>query len=137
MNPIQYYRYIHNWIRSVKGKPETCEHCKCGDESVKKEWANISGEYKEDISDWVRLCRKCHKSMDTKSRQETDFIKEIRRLNAVVVCILTDQEKEVIREAASIEKRSMTGFMVYHGLENALKILLPTKTSGLKNEKVF
>jgi len=24
-------------------------------------WHNISGEYKRDVSDWIRLCAKCHK----------------------------------------------------------------------------
>jgi len=27
-------------------------------------WANLSGQYKRDISDWVELCAKCHKNFD-------------------------------------------------------------------------
>lgn len=28
------------------------------------EWANISGEYKRDRSDWVMLCPSCHRKID-------------------------------------------------------------------------
>lgn len=55
------YRGLHMWIRRERGNPTFCTHCP----SIKNlEWANISGEYKHDIADWLELCRKCHRKYD-------------------------------------------------------------------------
>lgn len=52
---------LHRWVESNLGKPSTCQHCG----GVRRcEWANKSGEYKRDLSDWVRLCRPCHHKYD-------------------------------------------------------------------------
>ena len=57
------YSAIHYWIERQLGKPRLCEHC--GTEDAKKyEWANISGEYRRDITDFIRLCVSCHQKMD-------------------------------------------------------------------------
>jgi len=57
------YSTIHAWIRRNFGTPNECEHCGTL-ESRKFEWANISGEYELDRSDWARLCCKCHRRYD-------------------------------------------------------------------------
>lgn len=31
-------------------------------------WANISGKYLRDITDWVRLCVSCHKYFDKQKK---------------------------------------------------------------------
>lgn len=55
------YDAIHEWVERWKDDPEKCEKC----ESIKNlEWSNISGEYKRDLSDWQRLCKKCHHRYD-------------------------------------------------------------------------
>ncbi len=57
------YRTLHNWIVNNFGKADHCEHC--GKTDAKRyDWANISGEYKRDISDYIQLCRKCHIKFD-------------------------------------------------------------------------
>lgn len=54
---------IHKWVIERLGKPKFCEGC--GNEYDKRyEWANISGEYKRDLSDWIRLCPTCHRRYD-------------------------------------------------------------------------
>jgi hypothetical protein len=59
------YQALHSWVRRHKGTPHECE--KCGTTEPRKyEWANISGEYKRDLSDWIRVCTKCHRKMDKK-----------------------------------------------------------------------
>ena|SRR3990167_9223635 len=57
------YRSLHSWIERQLGKPRKCEFCEI---TIAKryEWANISGEYKRDISDFMRLCVKCHSAYD-------------------------------------------------------------------------
>ncbi|OPZ89050.1 MAG: hypothetical protein BWY74_02891 [Firmicutes bacterium ADurb.Bin419] len=57
------YNALHAWIKRVLGSPSFCENCK--DSSRKMyHWANLSGEYKRDVSDWKRLCVRCHKNFD-------------------------------------------------------------------------
>ena len=54
---------LHDWIRRQLGNPSVCAHC--GTKTATKyDWANISREYKRDISDWMRLCRPCHRNYD-------------------------------------------------------------------------
>lgn len=54
---------VHQWVNKVLGKPQECENC--GDTSDRVfNWANLSGEYKRDISDWARLCIPCHNRFD-------------------------------------------------------------------------
>jgi len=57
------YLSKHTWMNRTFGKPSECEGC--GATKAKKfEWANISGEYKRERSDWKRLCTSCHMKMD-------------------------------------------------------------------------
>jgi len=58
------YRAVHYWIAKQMGKPQECENCGCTDGDVAYEWANLSGEYLRDISDWARLCKRCHNLID-------------------------------------------------------------------------
>lgn len=58
------YGSLHDYIRYYKKKSDICEHCKIN-KSI--DLANISGEYKRDINDFVWLCRSCHMKMDYKS----------------------------------------------------------------------
>ena len=64
------YRAKHTWIERKLGKPDKCEEC--GTDGLKGhaiQWANISGKYKRIISDWKRLCSKCHGHFDKEKRQ--------------------------------------------------------------------
>jgi len=59
------YRALHYWVQGELGKPDTCTQCKrTGLSGRKIHWANISGEYRKDLRDWVRLCAKCHMKYD-------------------------------------------------------------------------
>jgi len=60
-----FYAPIHDWVRRNYGKASKCENKKCGHPNPKRfEWANISGKYKKDISDFKQLCVSCHRRMD-------------------------------------------------------------------------
>jgi hypothetical protein len=54
---------LHYWVRSQLGTPNQCEFCSKSEGRL--EWANKSGEYKRDISDWLRLCPPCHRRYDS------------------------------------------------------------------------
>jgi hypothetical protein len=59
------YWPLHIWIARKLGKPMKCSIC--GTESYKRfHWHNISGEYRRDLSDWERLCPKCHRNKHIK-----------------------------------------------------------------------
>lgn len=54
------YGGLHSWVARTLGRPSKCE--RCGTEEARKyEWANISLEYRRDVSDWERLCIPCHR----------------------------------------------------------------------------
>ena len=57
------YAAKHKWINRVGGNPKYCEHCKRTNKK-RYDWANISGKYKREVSDWKRLCTRCHKKYD-------------------------------------------------------------------------
>jgi len=66
---IDTYRAIHNWINKWGAKSDTCEFCgKTGLLKQKINWANKSGKYLRDTSDWLRLCVSCHRQYDIKRK---------------------------------------------------------------------
>lgn len=59
------YRSLHSWVERRLGKPKQCANC--GTTVSKRfSWANVSHEYRRDLSDWVRLCGVCHIKYDRK-----------------------------------------------------------------------
>ena len=58
------YGVLHRRVEEILGKPRECENCDETNNELLYDWANISGEYKEDLGDWVRLCRPCHIRFD-------------------------------------------------------------------------
>lgn len=58
------YITLHQWVQRNLGTPSRCEHC--GTTTAKRfEWANKSHEYRRDLGDWIRLCKKCHNRYDS------------------------------------------------------------------------
>lgn len=69
-NPNPTYSGIHQWINRMMGKPRKCAECGfTSDNGRQFHWANLSGEYERDISDWKRLCASCHYKMDNISKR--------------------------------------------------------------------
>lgn len=68
------YNVMHGWVSRNFIKPGLCEqwHIKSS-----YDWANVSGEYHRDKSDWLALCRRCH--MDSDGR-----MKNLKRGNSMV-----------------------------------------------------
>lgn len=55
------YKYIHYKVGVLFGKLEQCENCgKDGLTGRKIHWANITGVYDTNRSNWRRLCVRCH-----------------------------------------------------------------------------
>jgi hypothetical protein len=57
------YATIHKWVLFRNGKAEMC--LLCG--SMKNvDWANIDHKYRRNLSDFISLCRSCHRKFDFK-----------------------------------------------------------------------
>lgn len=59
------YLSIHSWVTRWLGRPHNCESC--GNTRLRHRqyhWANKSHEYRRELSDWIRLCVKCHYKYD-------------------------------------------------------------------------
>lgn len=59
------YNALHGWVRRKLGRPKLCEQCGfTSNNTYQFHWANISGNYLRDLSDWIRLCASCHRLYD-------------------------------------------------------------------------
>lgn len=58
------YMGLHNWVRRKLGTPSYCRGKNCDGTSKRYHWANVSGKYKRDLNDFIRLCISCHLKMD-------------------------------------------------------------------------
>jgi hypothetical protein len=61
----------HSWMYRHFGAPSKCEHCNSETEKH-YEWANVSGLYIRDRSDWKRLCTRCHWYFDAHIHTRTN-----------------------------------------------------------------
>jgi len=62
------YKQKHSYINKNFGKATHCENPQCRKISNFFEWANISGTYKRDRSDWMMACHSCNQIMDYNRR---------------------------------------------------------------------
>lgn len=62
------YKHLHVVISNMLGKPDTCEFCKkTGLKGNSIQWANKTGKYLREPTDWLRLCSSCHRTYDLKN----------------------------------------------------------------------
>jgi hypothetical protein len=57
------YSALHYWLARQVGKAIYCSYDK-KHTSTRYHWANISGQYKRDVSDFMSLCPSCHNKYD-------------------------------------------------------------------------
>ncbi len=62
------YSAVHKQLTVRFGKQKYCDVCWDSPRFI--DWANLSTKYKRDRSDWLRLCRKCHKWLDTRNKTD-------------------------------------------------------------------
>src|SRR3990167_2083575 len=71
------YRGLHQWLNKYYGRLKKCQNkeksnlqFQCSGKSKNYEWANVSGEYKRSVKDFIRLCRSCHRKYDNSKKHE-------------------------------------------------------------------
>lgn len=57
------YSRAHRFVYKSLGKASKCEVCLDGNKKI-YHWANLSGNYSLDLSDWKQMCPSCHKKHD-------------------------------------------------------------------------
>lgn len=68
------YSAFHRRVESVRGKPAIC--FACGDMSKPiYEWCNLTGKY-EDVNDYMRMCRKCHRQYDKNRKNSSKHVRK-------------------------------------------------------------
>lgn len=65
------YQAFHRRLDAEYGRPKICSICGGDDPSKIYEWANLTGRY-EDIGDFRRMCRSCHRKYDNARRRGGD-----------------------------------------------------------------
>ena len=79
------YKNLHiwikkQWLKKYKSKPHTCKRCH---KKKKLEVANISGNYKKNLSDWEWICKSCHNISHQKGKYKNHRFKEsLQKTNA-------------------------------------------------------
>jgi hypothetical protein len=63
------YDGMHDWVTKHLGQPIGCEVCGINDLERKYHWANVSGKYLRNKSDFKRMCVPCHSKYDHKMRK--------------------------------------------------------------------
>lgn len=58
------YSSLHDWVAKRLGRPKQCRYCGLAEQKRVYHWANLSGKYHRDLSDWARLCVPCHSKLD-------------------------------------------------------------------------
>lgn len=71
------YIALHDWVDIHMPDIKECMYCGSEDSL---QWANISRKYKRDLSDWMRLCRGCHRRYDGQYKLEKFELEEIKNL---------------------------------------------------------
>lgn len=67
------YAAFHYRVESQRGKPRLC--MVCGDlQSKVYEWANLTGRY-NDVNDYARMCRSCHRKYDKNRKNSSKHVK--------------------------------------------------------------
>jgi len=97
------YGAKHAWLVRHHGKPERCADCGIQGKdtgSIRKvwniQWANISGKYFRDISDYRPLCISCHRKYDAKDRCKQGHLRSkentsFRRIDGQRFCKLCNR----------------------------------------------
>lgn len=69
----------HMWIKKHYGKASKCENPDCTYENPKRfEWANVSGEYRREVDDYIQLCPSCHRKRDMTPELKAKIIKNLK-----------------------------------------------------------
>jgi hypothetical protein len=125
---IKGYSRLHRWVRKLKGNPTYCSFNK--NHTAKRfEYANISKEYKKDISDYISLCPSCHRKYDwTKEQSIKIALSKKGKVGYHTYIKQFSKNGEFIKKWFSLAEASRNLGISRTGISNVLRG--DTKTSG-------
>ncbi len=110
------YSGIHAWIKRRLKKSDLCQDCK---KVPPHDLANISQEYKRELSDWEWLCRRCHMLKDGRM---TRLHKSMMAMNKKTVKFTANKP---IQRPTTVEFQTKDGkTVIFKATETVIK---PTK----------
>lgn len=65
------YQAFHKRVEAARGADKICARCGADQPSLSYDWANLTGHY-DDINDYERMCRSCHRRYDNARRRGGD-----------------------------------------------------------------
>lgn len=77
------YSSLHRWVARRLVKPLSCEHC---GQTKPLDLANKSGDYSDELDDWLWLCKSCHKKYDMR----TDYCRNGHEYTPLIEVIRSD-----------------------------------------------
>lgn len=99
---LDQYVQVHQWVKELRGIADRCEVPSCTRTITRYSWANISEEYRYDLADWVKLCRKCHYEFDSERswQRQVEKIQERYSIDPYTwLYKLTKEERDAFKEA--------------------------------------
>lgn len=78
------YSALHLWVQRRLEKPKFCSKCKLPNKKL--DLANISQEYKRDLSDWEWLCRSCHMEADGRFKNLKQYQNKPKGYSTCIDC---------------------------------------------------
>ena len=115
-NPWSKYTAIHNWIIKNYGNAPFCSF-DITHKGKRFDWANISGEYKRDINDYIPLCVPCHRKFDFTEQYRMNLRK--CRVNKKKVKCLT-LKGQFIKEYESLADAGRAVHIPYQNISEVL-----------------
>lgn len=76
------YYQLHLRVRESRGRPDFCEKCGLKDPTKKYEWASLTKNY-TNPRDYIRLCIKCHRTMDSTWQSKKTHCKHGHEFNSI------------------------------------------------------
>ena len=111
------YAGIHFWVKRKLGTPKKCAHCGTTDITKKYDWANISGKYLRRLSDWIRLCSRCHAKFDGRVGE-----------TCVSAHLTEKQIKEILNFWQTTRYTQTTLANMYHVHQSTISLIVTRKT---------
>lgn len=66
------YRALHEWIESIRGKPDRCDECGATEKPKKYKrffcWVNLNHKYNRNVEEWAKMCVVCHGKYDVDNK---------------------------------------------------------------------
>lgn len=123
------YTKVHRWVSKILGRDSFCESCGT-EEDRRYEWANISGEYKEEVEDWLRMCVPCHRKFDMTDewKHNMSIVRKGRILGYQRTVTQYNLKGDIVSTYPSVANASRMTGIVRTAISNALIGL--SKTAG-------